>query len=121
MTDNDFHPDGNIPFIPELVDTTANGVLEFHADGTFNYTPNENFYGVDTFTYRLSSTTLPKPLISTGDLWKYLDDGSDQGVGWVSPTFDDSGWEEGGSELGYGDGDEETVVSFRNSVRMFAK
>lgn len=43
-------------------------------------------------------------------LWKYLDDGTDQGVLWRAPNFDDSTWKTGGAELGYGNGDEVTVV-----------
>lgn len=44
--------------------------------------------------------------------WNYLDDGSNQGTAWREPDFDDSNWESGRGELGYGDGDEATVVSF---------
>jgi hypothetical protein len=51
-------------------------------------------------------------LVSTGSVWKYLDDGSDQGTVWVAPGFDDSTWASGPAQLGYGDGDEATVVGF---------
>lgn len=44
--------------------------------------------------------------------WRYLDDGSNQGVAWRSPMYDDSNWLIGQAELGYGDGDENTQVSF---------
>ncbi|MCB1094179.1 MAG: lamin tail domain-containing protein [Verrucomicrobiae bacterium] len=44
--------------------------------------------------------------------WKFLDDGSDQGSAWREPGFDDSAWAVGQGQLGYGDGDEGTVVSF---------
>lgn len=54
----------------------------------------------------------PEDFISTGATWRYLDDGSDQGVAWRERDFDDSGWSAGASELGYGEGDEETVVAF---------
>ena len=50
------------------------------------------------------------PLVVTGAVWKYLDNGSDQGAAWVAPAFDDSSWKSGPGELGYGDGDEATVV-----------
>lgn len=49
-------------------------------------------------------------LINTGAVWSYKDDGSDQGTAWRVPGFDDSGWSSGPAELGYGDGDEATVV-----------
>jgi VCBS repeat-containing protein len=40
-----------------LENTTTNGVLALHTDGSFEYTPNNGFVGSDTFTYVASSTT----------------------------------------------------------------
>ncbi|MEQ8767338.1 MAG: metallophosphoesterase [Planctomycetota bacterium] len=51
-------------------------------------------------------------LVGLGSTWSYLDDGTDQGTAWTAPAFDDSLWATGPAELGYGDGDEATVVSF---------
>jgi hypothetical protein len=51
-------------------------------------------------------------LVQTNTVWKFLDDGSDQGTGWSQSGFDDSLWSSGPAELGYGDGDEATVLSF---------
>ena len=51
-------------------------------------------------------------LVSKGSTWNYLDDGSDQGTTWRGLGFDDSNWAAGPAELGYGDGDEDTVVLF---------
>ena len=51
-------------------------------------------------------------LIPMGSVWKYLDDGSDQGSVWYAPSFDDSGWASGRAQLGYGNGDEATVVGY---------
>ncbi|MEM7199011.1 MAG: sulfatase-like hydrolase/transferase [Planctomycetota bacterium] len=50
--------------------------------------------------------------IDTDDDWRYLDDGSDQGVAWRQPGFDDSSWKEDQAQFGYGDGDEGTTLSF---------
>lgn len=52
------------------------------------------------------------PIISSGSTWKYLDNGTDQGTAWRSSSFDDSTWKSGAGQLGYGDGDEATVVSY---------
>jgi len=49
-------------------------------------------------------------LVATGSVWKYLDNGSDQGTIWREPSFNDSGWPSGPAQLGYGDGDELTVL-----------
>lgn len=51
-------------------------------------------------------------IISTGSTWKYLDNGTDQGSAWKSAAFNDASWASGASELGYGDADEATLVSF---------
>lgn len=51
-------------------------------------------------------------LVSTGSVWKYLDNGSDQGTAWIATNFNDTAWASGRGQLGYGDGDEGTVISF---------
>jgi len=50
--------------------------------------------------------------ISAGSVWKYLDDGSDQGTGWQEVDFNDFGRLEGVAPLGYGTGSEATEVGF---------
>ncbi|MFT6864647.1 MAG: hypothetical protein ACJAVK_003215 [Akkermansiaceae bacterium] len=56
--------------------------------------------GVTTTTY-----------VSNGDNWKYLDNGSNQGTAWRASGFNDASWASGDAELGYGDGDEQTVIN----------
>jgi hypothetical protein len=51
-------------------------------------------------------------LISAGATWKYLDNGSDQGTAWRAKAFNDSSWSAGPAKLGYGEGNEATVVSY---------
>ena len=51
-------------------------------------------------------------LVNKGANWKYLDDGSNQGAAWKEVGFDDSGWSSGNAQLGYGDGDEVTTLSY---------
>ena len=51
-------------------------------------------------------------LVERGAVWKYLDDGTDQGTGWKEVIFPDGGWASGPAQLGYGDGDEDTQVGF---------
>lgn len=52
------------------------------------------------------------PLISAGSNWKYIDNGTFPGSGWTLDTFSDASWSNGNAELGYGDSDEATVVSY---------
>lgn len=51
-------------------------------------------------------------LVATSATWKYLDNGSNQGTAWRASAFNDSTWASGPAQLGYGDGDEATLVSF---------
>jgi len=51
-------------------------------------------------------------LVPASSVWKYLDDGSNQGTAWRQPAFDDSNWVSGPAEFGYGDGDEATLVNY---------
>ncbi len=48
------------------------------------------------------------PLSASG--WKYQGNGSDLGSTWRTDGFNDSSWPTGTAELGYGDGDEATVI-----------
>ena len=51
-------------------------------------------------------------LVERGANWRYLDNGSDQGTAWRALNFNDHAWKSGPAPLGYGDGDEATVVGF---------
>ena len=51
-------------------------------------------------------------IVPGGATWRYRDDGSDQGTAWRGTGFDDAGWLSGPAQLGYGEGDEQTVVAY---------
>jgi hypothetical protein len=59
-----------------------------------------------------SATTASQLFVVTKSSWKYLDNGSNQGTAWTSPLFNDGSWKTGNAELGYGDGDETTLVGY---------
>jgi N-acetylneuraminic acid mutarotase len=48
---NDSDPDGD-PLTAALLTDPAHGSVTVNADGSFSYTPDSGFIGVDTFTYR---------------------------------------------------------------------
>ncbi|WP_445505945.1 metallophosphoesterase [Niallia sp. 03190] len=52
-----------------------------------------------------------QPLIPLKSVWKYKDEFTDQGTGWKSLSFNDSSWKSGPAKLGYGNGDEATVLN----------
>jgi hypothetical protein len=51
-----------------------------------------------------------RTLLPAQSVWKYLDNGTNQGTNWYAPNFLDDSWRSGPAELGYGDGDEATRV-----------
>lgn len=77
--------------------TSDSDLIEF-LDGVYGESPSQ---GPETTMY-----------LQSGDVWKYLADGSDQGTSWREIDFDDSSWPSGPSQLGYGDGDEATNVGY---------
>src|SRR3982751_3010300 len=65
-----------------------------------------------TFTFTASSQSLTLPLIPRGSVWRYLDNGSNQGTSWIGLGFNDSLWASGPARLGYGGDGEVTTVSY---------
>lgn len=47
-----------------LVGNVSNGSLSLNSDGAFNYTPNANFYGTDSFTYKANDGSLNSNVVT---------------------------------------------------------
>lgn len=60
----------------------------------------------------LSTAAATETLIPAGATWKYNDTGTDLGTAWREISYADSGWASGIAQLGYGDGDETTVIAY---------
>ncbi|NPA43265.1 MAG: metallophosphoesterase family protein [Chlorobi bacterium] len=60
-------------------------------------------------------------LISRGSTWKYHDRGVDLGTAWRQVSYDDSSWPSGPAQLGFGDGDEATVLQSGHITYYFRK
>ncbi len=87
------------------------------AAGAFRDLANNNYAGITNattwnFTTAAEPAGGPQTLVAFGSSWKYLDNGSNQGTAWRSSSFNDASWVSGNAQLGYGDGDESTVVSY---------
>jgi len=64
-------------------------------------------------TVRWQDNTVAQNLLPAGSTWKYLDTGvSLDAVNWKTTAYVDTAWKNGAAQLGYGDGDENTVVSY---------
>jgi hypothetical protein len=55
-------------------------------------------------------------IITLGDTWRYLVPNSEPSSTWKTASFDDSGWKQGKSGFGYGDNDDNTLLSGAMSV-----
>jgi hypothetical protein len=69
---------------------------------------NSGYHFVEWQQTSLKSSTL----LSRGSFWKYFDGGVLPDSSWNSRNYDDGSWKSGQAQLGYGDGDEATVVSY---------
>jgi hypothetical protein len=49
-------------------------------------------------------------ILGEGHLWRFFRGTQDPPAEWNAPGFDDSGWEQGPVGIGYGDGDDRTVL-----------
>jgi hypothetical protein len=56
-------------------------------------------------------------LIPLGSTWRYWDQGPPPADNWNSPAFDDTSWPSGSAPLGYGNGNEATVLGFGRSAQ----
>ena len=54
-------------------------------------------------------------LVARGATWRWST-GTDLGTAWRSPTYSDSTWRSGAGQLGYGDGDERTVLPYGSNA-----
>lgn len=64
------------------------------------------------YSFKGWTTASSQTIIPSGDSWYYSDLGTDLGTGWKETGYDHSSWSQGNAELGYGDGDETTTVSY---------
>lgn len=67
--------------------------------------------GIGFFSLINASSPSPVPPANVA-VWKFKDDGSDQGSDWRKPGFNDSVWPSGRARLGYGDPGEGTTISY---------
>lgn len=49
---------GTAPYIFEQVGSASHGAVQIHSDGSYNFTPDENFSGIASFQYRVSDAHL---------------------------------------------------------------
>jgi hypothetical protein len=110
----------------QVIVPPANGRIENidPATGQIHYVPNPGFFGDDVFTYTVRDNapvggTATVTMIPADSVWKYLDDGTDQGTAWSGRTFNDTAWASGMGPLGYATGaavGQNTTISYGPDV-----
>lgn len=65
--DNDIDGNGTLSVRTTPIVDVSSGSLALNTDGSFEYTPNTNFVGTDTFTYQVCDDGTPSELISQFD------------------------------------------------------
>ncbi len=98
-----FAQDGSAPF---------SAVWSTVTPGTHRLTATGRSSLGATYNSAPANVAVARTLVPSNSVWKYLDNGTDQGAAWVASDFNDSSWASGPAQLGYGDGDEATVVGF---------
>ena len=68
------------------------------------------------YTFLGWKTNSDSILIGRENIWKYSDTGTNLGDLWKNSDFVDAAWESGQAELGYGNNDEKTLISYGSST-----
>jgi hypothetical protein len=95
---------GNIVFVSNNVITSNGLTTEAPPSGTGT---NNNGPGVNI--------DIDGNIFDYGSTWKYLDNNT-RPAGWQTTAYSDAAWASGPGQLGYGDGDESTVISYGPNV-----
>ncbi|HEY9172388.1 MAG TPA: glycoside hydrolase domain-containing protein [Verrucomicrobiae bacterium] len=97
---------------PSLSPTLVLTNLTASQAGDYRVVVTNEHGAVTSAVARLTVVTPVKniSLITGNGLWRYHDLGTDLGDAWRQPDYDDSSWSSGYAILGYGNGDEDTVV-----------
>lgn len=100
---------GHIPSGFELVLSADLGTIYYTLDGSDPRLPGGD---VSPTALTLDISGSGELLIAAGSSWRYWDRGAEPGSLWTDAGFDDETWASGPAPLGYGDGDEATVIGY---------
>ncbi len=79
---------------------------------------NDKGFDLEVSAKRVAMTVVNFPVAKNSE-WYYLDNGSDQGTAWRSPSFYDGNWNYGPGILGYGDPSATTLGFGPNSSNKY--
>lgn len=93
----------------EVTMTTGSGTIYYTLDGSDPRLPGGGISS-NAVAYAADSNSLT--LVPMHTTWRYWDQGGIPAGNWRAPHYDDALWPTGAAPLGYGDGDETTVISY---------
>ncbi len=70
-------------------------------------------------SFVLGVAPLTSTLVAAGAVWKYWDAVNNPGAAWSSNAYDDAAWPAGAAQLGFGDGDESTVIASNRQATTY--
>ncbi len=111
VLDDNFRPEIDSRRGVLAIDVNADALV---AGGKFRHVNGTDLRGIAVFPYTLSSTTL----VSAGSTWRFTADPQADGA-WAQLGFDAATWGVGPAQLGFGDGDEATVVPAGSTTYYF--
>ena len=107
----------SIPVVGRPIEINGEAI-GFDQAGAGYFTLSDSTNNQPLYHFQRVTPDSPEPLqeiVAAGSTWKYLDNGSDQGMSWRQPSFDDVAWKSGEGPFGYGNGHEQTVIGFGTS------
>jgi len=98
-------------------DWASGNAVTFFVSGTgsrnaISFNNNANAPARLVVTFEIEDFLIEDFPVQEDALWRYNDSGMDLDTAWTTNGYDDSSWAFGQAELGYGDGDEATTLSF---------
>ena len=102
---------GRFPSLRSIPHTSSTATISWFVTGNGWQGGADESWALENLKVTVNGAA-DETLIPAGAEWAFLDDGSDLGDSWRDPDYNDFLWSTGPAQLGYGDGDEATTVSF---------
>ena len=96
------------PGVPVTI-SAPDGAIYYTTDGSDPRLPGG---AISPAAVALGEVLSDTEFITAGAFWQYLDIGTNLGTAWRKLDYDRTSWRLGPAQLGYGDADEATVVSY---------
>ena len=80
---------------------------------------NADLTGASELWFQVFTPLQTTPLVTLGSVWRFRDTASAPDATWRALNYDDSAWRSGPAELGFGENDQNTLVSSNRQVTTY--